>query len=460
MGGREPGVGRQQAAAWRPDRGIVVVRGRPARAHKRATPTRCQPWKAAGLDRLGRGWRPPPGSTRGAGVQRGHAGTGARSDAPWGRAGSGRRESSPPRPAGGRGPGTWLGVQTRATPRDRRTRDPGRTPRRGRGRRRGASSRGAAGEGLQAGTGGNRGPRDPRQGRRRRAERSAGRHEGRHGEATTPRQHTPAASAAGEPVASAGDHDAGAPARRGAGAGRLAPDPHGGGAGKRWGARGGVGGAPRGDPHRSGRAVATRTLDGATREADGARPGGWPPAAARDADGRGHNRPAGGAEAVGRGLGAGRSGLLPRGSGRPPPTPGHARVAGAWLPLGGESSIGWPPAGDETSGGNGSRTGASGGASGKGGRRAMTARGQWCRDHRQTPRHVPHRRFCQTRRGPYQDDGLRGHDPRLAPLYAHAAHAWRDWVSRRSRPRAMPWAKVAGRRARSPRPTPTLVQAL
>ena len=93
-------------------------------------------------------------------------------------------------------------------------------------------------------------------------------------------------------------------------------------------------------------------------------------------------------------------------------------------------------------------------------RRAMTALGQWCRDQRHTPLQVQHRLFCQNLCGHDQYDGIRGNDPRLAPLSEHAEHAGRYWLSRRSRQSAMPWAKCDGLRARSPLPTPTPVHAI
>jgi RNA-directed DNA polymerase len=93
-------------------------------------------------------------------------------------------------------------------------------------------------------------------------------------------------------------------------------------------------------------------------------------------------------------------------------------------------------------------------------RRAMKALWQWCRDQRHTPLKVQHRLLCQKRRGHYQDYGIRGNYPRLEQLYEDAEHAWRYWLSRRSRQRALPWAKFDWRRARYPLPTPTLVHAI
>jgi RNA-directed DNA polymerase len=93
-------------------------------------------------------------------------------------------------------------------------------------------------------------------------------------------------------------------------------------------------------------------------------------------------------------------------------------------------------------------------------RREMKALWQWCRDQRHTPLKVQHRLLCQKLRGHYQYYGIRGNYPRLEQLYEHAEHAWRYWLSRRSRQSAIPWAKFDWLRVRYPLPTPTLVYAI
>lgn len=93
-------------------------------------------------------------------------------------------------------------------------------------------------------------------------------------------------------------------------------------------------------------------------------------------------------------------------------------------------------------------------------RRTRKALWQWGRDQRHTPLKAQYRIFCQKLRGPYQYYGIRGNYPRLEQLSEHAVHAWRYWLSRRSRQSAMPWAKFAWLRGRYPLPPPTLVHAI
>jgi len=47
--------------------------------------------------------------------------------------------------------------------------------------------------------------------------------------------------------------------------------------------------------------------------------------------------------------------------------------------------------------------------------RAQKVRWPWCCSARHTSLPEPYRQWCQTRRGHYQDDGIRGHDRRLPP---------------------------------------------
>jgi hypothetical protein len=93
-------------------------------------------------------------------------------------------------------------------------------------------------------------------------------------------------------------------------------------------------------------------------------------------------------------------------------------------------------------------------------RRAQQARWQGGRDPRQTPLPAPSRIVCQPLRGHSQDAGLRGHDPRLAPLSEPAVSAWRSWRSRRSPTRALPWETCDRLHDRVPRPAPSLLHAI
>ena len=102
------------ALSWSARRPAVARRGKP-------TVSMCR--KVAVLDAPGRVRSTPPGSERRACQQRGHSRTWESHEAPWGLAGSGRRERTPPSPAGWRDPVTSLGVKQRITPRSRRPRD-------------------------------------------------------------------------------------------------------------------------------------------------------------------------------------------------------------------------------------------------------------------------------------------------------------------------------------------------
>jgi hypothetical protein len=93
-------------------------------------------------------------------------------------------------------------------------------------------------------------------------------------------------------------------------------------------------------------------------------------------------------------------------------------------------------------------------------RRTMRALWQWCREQRHAPLQAPYRTLCQKLRGHYQFYGIRGNSPRLEQVYAHAEHAWRYWLSRRSHQSAIPWEKFDQLHARFPRPTPRIIHTL
>jgi len=81
-------------------------------------------------------------------------------------------------------------------------------------------------------------------------------------------------------------------------------------------------------------------------------------------------------------------------------------------------------------------------------RRTRRALWPWCRDQRHPPLQAQYRPVYPKRRGHYQYDGIRGHDPSLERLYEYAGHAWRYWLSRRRRRSAIPWATCDQRRMR------------
>jgi hypothetical protein len=93
-------------------------------------------------------------------------------------------------------------------------------------------------------------------------------------------------------------------------------------------------------------------------------------------------------------------------------------------------------------------------------RRALKAVWQGCRTQRHDPLREQDRRRSQKLPGHDQDDGLRGHDRKLAVRYPMAATAWRYGLSRRSQPRAIRWEKFCKLWEVDPLPTPRLVHGL
>ena len=166
-----------------------------------------RPWQAAVPDALWRVEGTPPGSKSGACLQRGSSGTWESPRSPCHMPGTGDRVT--------KSPGVIWGLR----PDDEPVRDS--TNQRKRTRYRGARAKRSAARRagwqserrivpVQVGT---RCPRDPRAGRRRRAARSAGQHDGRDREITNRHTTTPAECGAGRPRARSGLDDPGPPER-------------------------------------------------------------------------------------------------------------------------------------------------------------------------------------------------------------------------------------------------------
>ena len=189
----------------------------PRNGERRGQPTVFSGRPAAGLGAPGRARRTPPGSESGAWLHQGHAGTGESHVSPCQTPGVGAR--------GTQGPGVVWGLRPDHEP----VRDATNTPKWARSR--GASDKRSAPRRTWRQSersrvprkGGNRGPRDPREGRRRRASRLAGEHAGRDVEITNRHPTTPAECGAGRPRSRLGLDDPGPPERRGLPARGLSP---------------------------------------------------------------------------------------------------------------------------------------------------------------------------------------------------------------------------------------------
>jgi hypothetical protein len=131
---------------------------------------------------------------------------------------------------------------------------------------------------------GNRGPRDPREGRRRRASRSAGENDGRDLEITNRHPTTPAHGGAGRPRGRSCVDNGGPPDRRRLPSGGLPPHAQVERRGHRWGDGEAVGRTPRRQPARPARASTPWVRPGAARRARVAGEGGGGPAPDWEAD--------------------------------------------------------------------------------------------------------------------------------------------------------------------------------
>jgi hypothetical protein len=185
---------------------IVVDKRIALQAVWRGTPTVSSGRKAAVLGAVGRVRRTPPGSESGACIQRGRAGTWESPLAPCHMPGMGDRVT--------KSPGVPWGPRPGYKPVRDNTNEPRRTRyREARDKRR--DLRGAVGQSSRSivpGKVGHGGPRDPLEGRQRRASRGAGPTDGSYLASTHRPTNTPAPCGAGRPRSGPGVHDPRLPA--------------------------------------------------------------------------------------------------------------------------------------------------------------------------------------------------------------------------------------------------------
>ena len=93
-------------------------------------------------------------------------------------------------------------------------------------------------------------------------------------------------------------------------------------------------------------------------------------------------------------------------------------------------------------------------------RRTMKALWLWCQLNRHRPLKDQYRMMCQKLLGHYQYYGIRDNFRMLEKVYRHAEKAWRYWLDRRSRKKAMPWDKFVRMLQKFPLPRPRIVQPI
>ena len=175
------------------------------KAVQRGKPTVSRGRKAAGLRALWRVRRTPPGSESGACIQRGSSGTWESPLSPCHIPGMGDRVPTSPGVVWGPRPGHTPGRDTTNDPKQTRDRDASDTR---------SDLRWAVWQSERSrvpGKVGNCGPRDPREGRHRRASRGVGQTDGRSLALTNRPTTTPAPCGAGRPRSGPGVHDPGPP---------------------------------------------------------------------------------------------------------------------------------------------------------------------------------------------------------------------------------------------------------
>ena len=74
-------------------------------------------------------------------------------------------------------------------------------------------------------------------------------------------------------------------------------------------------------------------------------------------------------------------------------------------------------------------------------RRGLTAVAEWCREHRHEPVDQQQKTLNAKLRGHYQYYGCPTNSRSLWQFYRAVCEIWRKWLSRRTRGKAMPWAK-------------------
>jgi hypothetical protein len=211
---------RRQAASLRPAKRHGVDSRITLKAVRRGKPTVSSGRKAAvlGARRPARGT--PPGSKSGACMQRGSSGTWERHVSPCHTPGVGDRGTQRPGVGWGRRPDHEPVRDTTNAQKPARYR--GASAERSDPRRAGWPSE----RRIVPGKVGNGGPKDPREGRRRRASRCTGEPDGRDRESTNRPTNTAAPCGPGGPRLSAGIHDPGLPARGGRSAGGIPSHEH------------------------------------------------------------------------------------------------------------------------------------------------------------------------------------------------------------------------------------------
>jgi RNA-directed DNA polymerase len=93
-------------------------------------------------------------------------------------------------------------------------------------------------------------------------------------------------------------------------------------------------------------------------------------------------------------------------------------------------------------------------------RRTKKSLWRWCRANRHLPLKVQYRKLCQKLRGHFQYYGIRGNYRLLDEVRQHAEEAWRYWLSRRSRKRAISWEKFQKLKAMFGLPTPKIIHQI
>lgn len=91
--------------------------------------------------------------------------------------------------------------------------------------------------------------------------------------------------------------------------------------------------------------------------------------------------------------------------------------------------------------------------------RAVRSIAQWCRSHRHRPLREQHAKLCQKVRGHYAYYGITGNARALRGFLLAVQRAWRKWLDRRNRRRAMDWKCFARLLQHYPLPPPRIVHS-
>jgi len=91
--------------------------------------------------------------------------------------------------------------------------------------------------------------------------------------------------------------------------------------------------------------------------------------------------------------------------------------------------------------------------------RAVRSIAQWCREHRHRPVREQHATLSQKVRGHYAYYGITGNARALAGFLCAVHRAWRKWLDRRNRLRAMTWDRFNRLLERYRLPPPRIVHS-